>query len=292
MTPTLRDDPTDQGRNFDYNRFVEFVRNEVQPPARVYVTRDDRLVMRLWAPIAAIAWRISIRWQGPDGRIIPQFLNGSQSTTGATPATIVLSSAEGYLLSATIETSTTTVSSSYVSLELIRGAGTSDLTRGQVLICGNLGITGCLSFPQTPNTTPYSLRGALRTITVTPSGAGFDILQLVPAGVTWVIKSISMRFTADANVANRNLSLNIADSGGTTILQVPLNAPLTAGSVTSVTYAGDVQPLVIVGFAASAPMPLDFRVGPAFFILTATQNIQVGDAYTAIRICAEEFVNF
>lgn len=292
MTPTLHGDPTDQGRDFDYNRFVEFVRNMVQPPSSVYVTRDDTLILRLWAPISAVAWRVSIRWQGPDGRIIPQFQSGSQSTTGATPAVIVLSSAEGYLLSATIETSTTTVSCAYASLEIIRGAGSSDQTRGHVLICGNVGVTGALSFPQTPNTTPYSLRGALRVISVANPGAGFDVLQIVPAGVTWVISSISARLTTDANVANRNVSLNILDSGATTVLRVPLNAPFTATQVTQITWAGDLQPLVTLGSAASAPMPLTFRAGPGFFIDTTTQNIQVGDAYTNIRILVEEFVNF
>lgn len=291
MDELLTPGPAGQARDFDYNRFVDFIRLGVQPPSRVYVTRDDRIILRIWSPIAALAWRVSIRWQDPEGRIVPQFLNGSNTTSGATPATIVLSSAEGYLLSATVETSNTTQLTAYASLEILRGAGTSDQTRGQVILCGIVPITGALSFPQALNTSPLFGRGTVRSFAVAAAGAGFEFTQAVPNGVSWILRAVTAVFHASAAVANRLPALILLDPTFATVSFNPISGVITASSVTTISWAPGMNPFLLIGTAATAAMPAEVRLGPGWFIGSQTALLDAGDSYTGVKLIVEEFIN-
>jgi hypothetical protein len=291
MSDTLPETPHGYGRDFDYNRLVEFVRQEVQPPARVYVTRDDTLILRIWTPIESVTVRTSLRFQGPDGRIIPQFSTIATQSSGATPTTQVFSGAEGYLLSAVVENNGTSPTCAFISLEIIRGLGSSDQTRGQIILCGNLRAASGLSFPQTPNTSPLEGRGRIRSVLIGDPGAGVNLFTQVPTGVTWILRSVYMRFATSATVANRTPALKLADGGLSIIAEFPLTTVIAASQNTVITWAADVAPFVLPGFAATCPIPLDYRLPAGWFIITDTLNLQAADAYTLIDLVVEEFIN-
>jgi len=273
----------------DYNSLVHFIRKHVQPPSARYVTRDDVLELLCWAPITNTTVNLSIRMMGPDGEIIPRFEQRAIVASGAGPTSIILENAEGFLISASIETPGAPRGQAFVALRIRRGGGSADITQGEYVMQGYPGQTGGLSFPGSLVESPKDGRGQMRSIVVPNPAAGADWTQTVPAGTEWIIRSVTGILTNAVAVANRVATLEARDGAGVVLFQADINQTLVAGNVYNLSWF----PGALVAAAANVDnggMPQECRLPAGFVIRTVTAGLQAADQWSAIALLVEQFV--
>jgi len=270
-------------------RSHRFARQYVDPWTQAYVTQDDIILVRVWTPLLTSTVNVSLRYQGVNGEIRPEFFTQSIGATASSFATIKIQGSEGYLISATVECPGTIRGQCFISLELQRGQGSQDATFGQLLISGYPGSNQRIGYPQTPCYSPLDGRGAMKSNITGSPAAGADWSQAVPSGVNWILRSIGAQLVTSASVATRSVVLNIKDGGGNIILQ-------SAASITQAASLTFEYSFFNGAFSAAGPaaaqggLPAEFRLLAGWTISVTTTNIQAGDQWSAIRQAVEEYV--
>jgi hypothetical protein len=267
-----------------------FERWRVQPPGAVYVTVSDTLVLRLWSPDAVRTVNLSLRYLNPAGEIVPEQYTLTGQSAAPAAVELIIQGAEGFLLSATVETPGVPRGEAFVALELKRGQGSQDVTRGHVLLAGYPGLAQRIGFPQSPIASTTDGRGCMRTVLVGNPAAGANFTQAVPAGRQWIIKSIQFTFVTSAAVANRVAVIRFQDGAAHTFLTVVSNTNMTAGATYAVSMANaglNANVLIIMlNYPAS-----DIRSLPTWTVGSLINAIDVADQISNIVICIEEFVD-
>lgn len=119
-------------------------------------------------------------------------------------------------------------------------------------------------------------------------GAGAEWSVVVPNDVNWKLVSVVMLLTADANVANRLVSLELRAA---TALVWRFLAEASQPASTAVTYVaaalGVQSPATLATFN-SLLIPPNVWLPRNFIFQTVTENIQVGDAFSSIALMVEE----
>lgn len=116
---------------------------------------------------------------------------------------------------------------------------------------------------------------------VTSPAAGADWSQAVPAGHLWQLLAVTATLTTSAVVANRSAKLILGD-GTNTFLTIPA-AVVQAASLGGVySWAVGANPASL-GAVQLGPLP-DLVLPPAWTIGVSTALLDVGDAWTAIRL--------
>jgi hypothetical protein len=273
----------------DYNDLMRFRRFALEPYTAFYVTRDDTLVLRVWSPTVANTTRLSLRYQGANGEVLPRFETFTDSTVGTTPAVHIIPNAEGTLLSASIETPAAQRGQVFVSLEIQRGLGTSDQTFGRVLISGYPGSTFRIGFPDCPPASPLDGRGWVVAVLVANPAAGADWVQTVPAGEQWIIRSVRAQLVTSAAAANRVPQLEVTDGAGHIVTLIPTTANQAASLTVGYNWFPEAQ-LINFNGQVLLPFPLEVRAQPGFTIQSVTTAIQAADQWSQIVILAERFI--
>jgi len=119
------------------------------------------------------------------------------------------------------------------------------------------------------------------------AGAEFTITPVNAAG--WLVRTLRVRFVADANVANRQLRLNFTN--GTNIWGTVNGGNVAAAGATLVSHAHPGQNFAT---AATGKGPIDWPVDGVWLpqghsIVSDTENIQAGDQYSQIVISVIEY---
>jgi hypothetical protein len=273
----------------DYNAFVHFLRNHVQPPARVYVTRDDVLELLAWVPITTTTVNLSLRFMAPNGEVLPRFEQLVAASNGATPRTKVLQNAEGFLLSASVETPGATRGQCFVALRVRRGGGSADITQGEYILQGYPGSVGGLGYPWSPLVSPLDGRGRVRSFAVVNPAAGADWSQVVPAGVQWIIRGVVATLTTAVAVATRQAALEISDATPSVVL-------VSTPGLTQIASLVDVYSWFNGAITAAAGpqiaggLPNEFRLPAGWKFGTVTANIAAADQWSSITVAVEEFI--
>lgn len=281
--------PFDRMTIEDYNQLVHMRRFDVQPPSRVYVTVDDVLELAIFAPITATQVNLSVRLLSPDGRLDGRFETYTLSTVGATPALQELRNAEGFLLSATVETPGAPRGQCFVSLRLKRGLGTGDATYGDLILQGYPGSAGSIGYPQMQPYSPLEGRGRMRVITVPNPAVGAEWSLTVPAGVNWFVLGITALFTTSAAVATREPAFVFTD-GAAHIVGLTSAFTITASvSFTLVANVG-VIPFSQSTIFGNPQVPFDLRLLAGWTVGSNTNLIDVADQWSAIVVTVEEFI--
>lgn len=120
------------------------------------------------------------------------------------------------------------------------------------------------------------------TLQLSLPGAGAEIIQTVPAGELWLLHSLRAQYTADANVANREVRLvvdNVVTGEVLALFNTGVN--ITANQAPNLTFlkgggyrgAGATNPSETIGIG-SLIVPGGFR------LRTAVQNRQAGDLWS------------
>ena len=132
--------------------------------------------------------------------------------------------------------------------------------------------------------------GLFQIISGTNPGDGNEIDETVSNGELWILKSVSLTLTTDANSANRKVLLH-ARNITLNLMSAPSNTIQLASTTKNYTWAhyggvNDTNQLdtLLVG------LPQDYPILAGMSIETETENIQAGDAYTNIRFVVEKFV--
>lgn len=273
----------------DYNSLVHFLRRHVQPASTRYVTRDDVLELLVWVPITTTTVNLSLRYQAPDGQVLPRFETRSAVNNGATARSFVLQNAEGFLLSASVETPGAPRGQAFVALRIRRGGGSADVTQGEYILAGYPGAIAGLSFPGSLVVSPADGRGRVRSIPVANPAAGTDWSLTVPAGVAWIIRGIVATLTTSVAVATRQASLVISDT-------VPTPVLISTPGLTQVASLADKYSwfngaiTAAAGPAIAGGLPNELKLPAGWKFGSSTALIDAADQWSAINVAVEEFV--
>jgi hypothetical protein len=273
----------------DYNRLESFRRRGVEPNAPAYVTLDDVLLVQSWAPLATTVFRVAIRMLSPRGEIVPVAFQFSALAQGLTPTSSLIRNLEGFILSLSVDTAAGQIGACYVSIQIQRGVGSGDVTRGQVLVQGYPSLHNALGYPQQSPVSPLDQRGLVNVVTFANPGAGAEYDITVPAGVNWLFRAFRCQLATAAGGGNRQPTLRITDAAANIAAEVTSGGS-QAGSLTfPYTWApgiSNVTPgnLNDAGFVAEARLP------GGFHLRTFTYNIAAGDQYSLAALLVETFV--
>jgi hypothetical protein len=276
-------------QGFDYNALVHFARTMLPPATALYMTVDDRLQARIFAPNGPNVVNLSWRLQTPDGQVIPGFRTVTATTAGTTPLVVVLEQVEGYVLSVTVETPGTPRGQVFVQVEVIRGVGTGDSTSGHVLAAGYPGSGTKIGFPQSPIASPSNGPGWTSVITVSVPSAGADWTQTVPPGEQWIVRAVRAVLTTSATVGNRIPILTLTDAAAHILTQSYNSIADVASNNANFMWANGYQQQNL-GNLFTQPWPYELRMQAGWILSTSTLGIVAGDQWSAIQLTVERFI--
>lgn len=274
----------------DYNALVHFMRRHVQPPAPYYVTRDDVLVFSVWCPTTATTVNLSLRFQDPDGQVLPRFETIAAPTNSGAATVKVYNNAEGFLISASASTPGSPRGQCFVSLEIKRGQGASDNTLGDVLLQGYPGAIGAIAYPRSPIASALDGRGRMRAITVANPAAGADFALAVPAGLQWILRGVTASLATAIAVANRAADLVITDGASHVVLSSAASFVQAASLTEAYSWFNGANQAAAT-FTNGGGLPAELRMLPTWTVGSSTAAIAAADQWSAIVVTVEEFIN-
>ncbi len=255
----------------------------------LYLTGEDNLRLTTFGSLAGAAVAIEGRIILPGGRIVP-FAERHVASTDRTAATSTHGLGEGLLTNVQLRLSAGSggLGRVFGVLEVVRGLG-GGVQPLATLIQGYITTNGRRAWPGSPIEGGVNDRGWLRTFQGTDPAANVEISETVPTNTRWSIWSFVAQLVADANVANRTVTL-IIDDGANTIWQMDASAAQTAGQtrIYEAFNLGTAADLVGSTFRIPAPFPIVLPAGAR--IRTSTANRQVGDNWGAPLIVVEEWI--
>mgnify|MGYP001571786480 CR=1 FL=1 len=268
---------------------AEFTRALVQPPSRVYLTRDDRLYIRSRNSLAGVVLAIRGRLLRADGTV-SHFEERHSPAADRSASLQTFNLAEGYLLSAVVFPAATAPQrgETLVELGLLRGIG-GDGDVVDVLVKDYVAEREPIGFPGSGTTSALEGRGAIRSVAGADPAAGAEWSITVPVDARWRLISVTATLVTDATVAGR-LPLIIVDDGANNLLVVAAQATLPASS-TGIYSMGAGQGLAgAIATVQALPAPEDLYLSAGFRVRSSTSLIQAGDNWTAPRALVEEWL--
>jgi len=158
-----------------------------------------------------------------------------------------------------------------------------------------LETSGHLSWPygRPGPTNSVSGHGWTRSVAVAQPTVGTNFTVTVPTNAHWRIMSVSFAIVADANVANRILSL-IVDDGTNVLWNAVAGTSQTAGQTTVYAVGPGASPRAFAPATGSLrqyiELPIGLEVLEGFRIRSGVTNIQVGDQISGIVLGVEEWI--
>jgi len=132
--------------------------------------------------------------------------------------------------------------------------------------------------------------GRLGSLVGSVPGAGNEATLTQPVTTRWRVIGVHIQLAADINVANRCVNLIVQRPSGVQ-LTFPVNAVITASQVRDIAWgAGVVATPLAVATAITGTIPVDLVVNGQTTFTTRTDNIQAGDAFAAMGVVFEEWV--
>ena len=146
-----------------------------------------------------------------------------------------------------------------------------------------------ISWPATNSQALIPNRGAIVTVASPNPAAGAEASITVPAGEMWHILFGSVQLVTDANAANRLVHILFTTSDGV-VANVWPNHLQVASQDRTYSFAKFSFALAVgTSTGIKAPLPHDIFLDQLSTIVTATENIQVGDDFGVMRFVVEKF---
>lgn len=269
--------------------FESFELSKLAPPASLYVTPDDWLLVRCHTSVAITQVEVRCRLLTPDGQVVPLIYVISpvgNRTLNQKPFQL----AEGFLLGVSARGTVQAArrGSMFVQVLLVRGAALgSDPV--QTLVADYAVQDHFVGWPAGQVRQSVEGPGLLRSITGTVPGAGNQVLETVPTGARWLIRTFRVSLTTSGVAGNRRLHFIIDD--GANILQDLAASDVVASGLTR-NY--NIDPSGVIRAAQDSeiyvPMNSDYRIGAGARIRTTLTAGDVGDAFTAPQYEVEEWL--
>lgn len=143
------------------------------------------------------------------------------------------------------------------------------------------------------NVMPTAIRsglGHLDSKVGTDPAANTEITETVPDNRRWLLRLLKFTLVADANPANRTVTVQFKDASGNVITQVTAGTVQTASQTVNYHVAPWItKPSDVAGSDIYLDLPLDFFLAEYWQIVTSTANRQATDNYGAPISVVEEF---
>lgn len=296
---------------------VSFGFEKIDPPAVLYIQRDDVLTLQGATQVANEALTITARILLPFAQragqpdappdigvsggpmLGPGYIQTISQrlalTTVRTLTTAQIVLTEGYLLSLSIIASQSTQrGNTFTRAYLTRGASqTTPVNAFELLAAGYTSQTYPVVWPNSTVTTPSDGPGIINLTQFGNPAAGNDFSAAESANGRARLQAFSAKFVAGAGVGNRFVSFQIQSSGS--ILQpfqVQDTAAITAGQTViyslgpgATNIRGGGTPSVI-----TLPVPSPFFGLPGVSVVSSTQGILAADQWSSIIGCYEEWL--
>ncbi len=275
---------------FEHGRMVTFAKRHVQPPADIYFTPDDNLMITCWNIVAGAQVQVGGRILQPDGRVTP-FEEIYAPTSDSQPNYFVMAMTEGFLLDLVIAPYNTQFirGQCYVQGSLVRG-GTA-----KTFVCGIFlqGYATDMRWPSwPPGLSEDSLDGQGAMVTYQPANpaAGSDVIFTMPYTIALKLHTLQFTLVTDATVANRELNVQFLDPSGIIVAHA-FNSPTQAASSTG--YYESVVGLPALTASGGGGlngiwMP-DPVLMPGGIIRTKILNLDPGDQISNVVLYAEQW---
>ncbi|MBA7590501.1 hypothetical protein ES708_32625 [subsurface metagenome] len=134
-----------------------------------------------------------------------------------------------------------------------------------------------------------SVHGRILSITGTDPAVSTDILETAPDRRRWRLCSVHFTLITDENEANRQISI-IIDDGTNTLLKLTIQNVQAASLTRNYTLANFSVTEVLVGEDLFHPLP-PLCLPAGFRFRTVTDNLQIGDNYSAPQALIEEWID-
>lgn len=274
----------------DYNSEVHWRRRKVEPFQGFYITRDDILELRIFSPMFSSTVNLTLRYMNAAGEILPRFETFTGQTVSGTPQILTFPNAEGFLISASIETTSSSRGSVFCILRIRRGLGSADVTGGSVLIAGYTVVNAPISYPESTLSSPIDGRGLYTSLLVGNPAAGTDWTQTVFGGEQWIVRAVRAVLVTSAAVANRVPHLQIRDGAANIMVDNPTNTNQAASLTEAYNWFSGTQAYQFDS-SQSIPIPGELRLTAGMVIRTVTTAIQAADQWSAIVLTVERFIS-
>lgn len=249
----------------------------------------DRLRLTTFGSVASVTLAIEGRMLDLEGHPRP-FARPHTPASDRTAATELLDVGAGFLLNVAIRATAGTPRRGqvYAILEVVRGLGATVQPVG-VLWQGYVTDTTPAGWPGVVSSGPTEGPGVIRSVTGSNPAAAAEIVETVPANARWRLLSFRAELVADANAANRTVTLSI-DDGTTTLLSVTASAAQTAGLTRQYQAWANGGAPRLDGTVFYLPIAPCLELMGGFRLQTTTANIQVGDNWAAPQLLVEEWI--
>jgi len=275
------------GTDNPYGPQITFETEGIAPPAAVYVSPTESIVVQMQSASVASTAFVIFRLLTPQGELkFEQYQLSGQSAPG-TPIALNIPPSEGFLLSCVVISTNAQRGQCYVKIFLASG-GFGAFTASQLLAQGYVSTYDSVSYPQSPNESSISGRGWLNGVFTAAPAAGTDIGITVPTFRRWRLIGFAASLNTSAAAGTRQPTFSIADPAGTgdaMNFPTPTVGPSFSGTVTWGAGAGQIAtPNVLQG-----SLPVDVLVSGGWTIGTSTFGLQAGDQWGVSTLFVEEW---
>jgi hypothetical protein len=254
-----------------------------------YLTGEDNLRVTTFGALAGVALAIEGRRVDEGGAIVP-FAERHVPNSDYSAKTTLHQIGAGSLLNAHVRVTAGAVVRGhvFVLLEVVRGL-TGAIQPLATLAQGYVSATARLAWPGSVIESSVGGLGRLRLITGTNPAAGVEILETVPAGVRWLLRSFAFNFTASGVAANRVPVLTI-DDGAAIVWEASSAIAVTAGQLAKYRAGAGLPFFTYDTRSYQLPLPEGLALPAGARIRTVTAALDVGDDYAAPIYGVEEFI--
>jgi hypothetical protein len=256
--------------------------------ALVYVGLDDRLVLRVVTLGNSAGVLIRGRVLRDDGQIqafeFRQVFNGP-----AQPLEFYYLLVQGYLLDVVVlQIPTPTIwGTLYAQVGLARGLPATNQVVA-MLCSGMLTNSRYLSWPWGVQASPLDGQGYPISQLVANPGAGAEWSFTVPGSIRQKVRGAHFTFTTSAVVATRDVTV-VVDDGANVLGRFPASITQIASLANEYTVSAAPYSPATLATVGMIPFPPDMVMLQGWRIRTQTGALDVGDAYTNIRINLEQW---
>jgi hypothetical protein len=263
----------------------------IDPPAFLYLMRDDRLFLTTIYGAGTDAYVISGRLLLPNGEIMA-FTFTYTPTVSVTANTQYWDLAEGFLLdlNVTLSSGVTLPGAAFCQAGIARGTGISSY-KVATLISGYVTMGQSLGWPFGTMKASTDGAGQIGSFGQAAPAAGAEIVYVQATQTRFKVRMVGFSLVTSSTVATRGVRL-VIDDGTHIIAQIPANAT-QAASLTYV-YNGGAFPTNPAAIAGEyfIPLPPDLIIGSGHRLRTLTNNLQATDQYSALYMLGEQWIDY
>jgi len=276
-------------------RDVGFQAQGLAPTPAVYVSREDRLFVRAYNSVAGAEVEVRGRLLLPEGRMFA-FTRKVAPPSDRSVYDIDFSFAlpgdvnGAWLLNLLVVRSAGSFRRGqfFVQLSLFRGSGQSGF-RHCVLASGYVAHDLVVNWPGTGINSPLEGPGILRSVLGTDPAPGADIMEVVPPGARWRLRTLYASLTTDATAPVRWGHFQV-DDGANILFKLPAGTSQAASLIRSYNLAEYAYQPPYAASTIFLSLPLGLVLSQGWRISTATDALAAGDNWTAPRMMVEEWI--